>query len=177
MYYHMDSLASVRNVMNQDYVGVSESDPLRGVAQLINESTETAAVVLRGSDPLGVITSTDIVSVVADGKDIRELQAKNVMTEYTTVRADQPVVNVLEHLREHAVLLVMENTSVVGTIEHSDIVPVASLLGGTTEPDYPNTPNETTDFEPQGICERCGSLTQTLRELHGQIVCPDCLPA
>lgn len=172
----MDSLVSVRNVMNQDYIGVSESDSLRGVAQLINESSDGTAVVLRGSDPLGVITSTDIVSVVADGMDIHELQAKNVMTDYTTVRPDQPVVDVVEHLRERAVLLVTENTTVVGTIEHSDIIPVASLLGGTTEPDYPNTTQEATDFEPQGICERCGSLTQTLRELHGQIVCPDCLP-
>ncbi len=171
----MDPLVSVRNVMNQDYVGVSESDPLRGVAQLLDESTGTAAVVLRGSEPTGVITNTDIVSVVAEGRVIEELTAENVMSGFASISIDRPVDVVVEQLREHAVLLVLDDTTVVGTIEPSDLVPVASLLVETTEPDHLTPLRESTDFEPQGICEQCGSLTQTLRELHGQIVCPDCL--
>lgn len=171
----MDPFVSVRNVMNQEYVGVSESDPLRGVAELLDESSDTAAVVLRGSEPIGVITGTDIVSVVAETASSRDLTANDVMSEYAAIQVDESLDAVVEQLREHAVLLVLDNSSVVGTIEHSDLVPVAALLGETTEPEHQTTAREATDFEPQGICERCGSLTQTLRELHGQIVCPDCV--
>lgn len=172
----MDSVASARNVMNQDFVGVSEGDPLVGVAGLLTESGDSSAVVLRGTRPVGIISIHDIIMEVAAEKDINKLDAEHVMVDPTTVQVEQPLVAIIESLRDQPVLVVLDDSSVVGTISHSDVIPVVPLLGERYEHEDLTHPRDALDFEPQGICERCGSLTQTLKEQHGQIVCPDCIP-
>lgn len=173
----MDLVVSVRNVMNQNFVGVSEGDPLVGVADLLTESGDSSAVVLRGTRPVGVVSIHDIITEVAAEKDINKLDAEHVMVNPTTIQVEQPLGAVIESLRDQPVLVVVDDSKVVGMISHSDVIPVVPLMGERYEHEDLTYPHDTLDFEPQGICERCGSLTQTLKEQHGQIVCPDCIPA
>jgi len=68
----MERDVSVREVMDREFLGASESDGLREAAELMLVEDADSVVVLRGSDPVGVVTERDLMtaspfSPTADG--------------------------------------------------------------------------------------------------------------
>ena len=57
---------TVRDVMSHEFVGVNESDDVRGTVQLMLEEGVDCAVVLRGQEPVGVLTERDVLTLVAE---------------------------------------------------------------------------------------------------------------
>ncbi|MFC7195331.1 CBS domain-containing protein [Halosimplex aquaticum] len=55
----MERDVSVQEVMDREFVGVSESDGLRETAELMLAEEADSAVVLHGSEPVGVVTERD----------------------------------------------------------------------------------------------------------------------
>lgn len=183
---------SVRDVMTREYVGVSESDPvLETVELLVGEGTQTA-VVLRGVDPIGLLTPADIFEVLANGLDPAETAVAERMTDDPpTVSPDQSVPEAADMLAAVGVesLLVLDNGDAAGILTARDLV-AASQLSSEATPSYaeePATPTASLDqdepngggetgeaYSSQSICEACGSLTRDLADVNGQLLCIDC---
>lgn len=123
----METDVTIRDVMTREYVGVSESDSVLGAAKVMYEEGESVAVVLRGTEPVGVLTEWDVLEVVADEADPETTEVGTVMTG--------PVIAVGmdERLSDAAGLMAAEN------IRHLVVVdgPRTGAVNGTATPSPP----------------------------------------
>lgn len=189
----MDSQVTVREIMDREYVGVTESDALVETVELLLEEDKETAVVLHGSEHVGVVTERDILSTLVDGPDPSEATVGDVMSDHVpTVSPETRLSAAADQLSTQSVrrLVVTNGAEPEGVITQDDLLagrnysieqetaPAASgdALGeeavggaGTATP----SPGEE-EFEDQGICEVCGTLSRDLTSDNGQLVCADC---
>ncbi len=179
---------SVRDVMRRTFVGVSEGDSVTGATKLMNEEGVDGAVVVRGSDPVGVLTASDVVAVVATGMDPETTAVDAAMRQpAVTVAPSDDLGEAIGAIANHNVrwLAVVSEGSLVGTVTEHDIVTAQSSHPplGTPEPTEAGTPNpgrtprdagSTATHTTQGVCELCGSLSGSLDPHNGQLVCENC---
>ena len=63
----MEPDATVREVMNREYLGVSESDTVGETASMMLDDGAEVVVVVRGSEPVGIMTERDALAAVVEG--------------------------------------------------------------------------------------------------------------
>lgn len=179
----MNEPVTARDVMNRSYVGVSEADSVAGAAELMRDEGVDGAVVLRGSDPVGIVSSIDIIDIVATGRDPVEIEVSEVMTDHlVSVTVDQRFEDAITALADSNLrhILVMDDGDIAGVLSEHDVVTAHSMMSigpgeaGTAVPPEVQAELNPEGIATQGVCEICGSLSQDLVEVNGQVVCPAC---
>jgi len=181
---------TVREVMNREYVGVSESDALVETVELLLREEAEAAVVQRGSVPVGVLSERDVLAAVVEGPAPATASVGEVMTE--SVRSIDPETTVERAATEMSTrstrrLVVTDGTEPVGVVSERDLLAAQAYRTGESAADATRreavTAMETaaagTDppgdrFQDQSICEGCGTLASDLAGFNGQMLCPEC---
>ncbi|MFB6178288.1 MAG: cyclic nucleotide-binding/CBS domain-containing protein [Halorientalis sp.] len=189
----MNGDVTVRDVMRREYVGASESDTLIDTAALMLEEGVEAVVVLRGHDPVGILTQRDLLQAAVDQGDLESMRVEHAMT------ADPPTVAATDSLAtatdlmsgsETRRLLVVDGDDPIGVVSEHDIVTASTLepqgngdVGASVETDGIAAETATAaaeaatpdaEYSTQGICEICGALSRDLSSFNGQLVCSDC---
>jgi CBS domain-containing protein len=183
----MNTELTVREVMDREFVGVSESDDVRSVAELLLAEDAECAVVLRGQEPVGLLTERDVLSVVSEGRDPETVSVGDVVLgPIPTVAPDSGVDAAVDTMTAQGRRrLLVTDEGVVGLLTEHD------LLSATTIERY----DEPADLDPslngdalgddravttdravsdQSICQECGALSRDLLERDGRLLCPDC---
>jgi CBS domain-containing protein len=185
----MNRDVTVQDVMDREYVGVSESDGLVETVELLLRNDVDTAVVQRGSELVGVLTHEDVLAVVVEGPDPEEAAVGDAMTESVpTVSPDAGLDAAATRMssRESGRLVVTNGSEPLGIVSERDLLatrtlegppqgPEESLVastGGETETE--STEGEAGGFEDQSICEGCGTFASDLTVFNGQLLCPDC---
>lgn len=189
----MDSELTVREIMDREYVGVTESDGLVETVELLLEEDKETAVVLHGSEHVGVVTERNILSTLVDGPDPSEATVGDVMSEHVpTVSPETTVSAAADQLSTQSArrLVVTNGSEPEGVLTQNDLlvgrnypteqdttstasgeVLAEETIGGAGTA---TTPPAEDEFEDQGICEVCGTLTHDLTSFNGQLLCADC---
>lgn len=194
----MERDVTVREVMNREYVGVSESDDLVETVELLLREEADTAVVLRGSKPVGVLTPRDVLALLVEGPDPQDAAVGEAMTaSIPTVSPDERLSVAADQMstREARRLVVTDGNGAepVGIITEHDLLATRpysrsretsaeaqdreaaqSLDAGTTALATEARTEAQETFEDQGICEVCGTLTTNLASFNGQLLCADC---
>lgn len=184
----MDGSVTVREVMDRDFVGVSESDTVRGTAEVLLSTGADGAVVLRGDDVLGVVTERDALTGLVERDGDSPVTA--VMTEdVPTVSPEATVDEVTDQMTSQATkrVVVADESRPVGLLSEHDLVsasPFAAEPDVTADPelavvgrsaDRPETDaGADRGFREQSICEACGTFSRDLTQFNGQLLCGDC---
>lgn len=182
----MNSAVTVREAMTQDYVGVSESDGLVEAASLLVDEETDGAVVLRGQEPVGMLTVADVLASLVGGEP-REATVGDWMTESVPMvspdRTIEQAADLLFTRSARQLVVTGPSDDVLGVLTRADIVAATALTPGETEDRpgvelaSPETSGQTQGdggFSEQGICEGCGALTADLVSFNGQLLCGDC---
>jgi len=183
----MNTELTVREVMDREFVGVSESDDVRSVADLLLEEDAECAVVLRGREPVGLLTERDVLSVVSEGRDPGTVQVGDVVVgPAPTVEPDSALEVAVDAMtsRGSRRLLVVEE-EVVGLVTEHDLLSATTIERYDEPVDVDPAMNGdalgddralTTDraISDQSICQECGALSRELVETDGRLLCPDC---
>jgi len=175
----MDEDVTLREVARQAFVGVSESDTVAATLDLLAAEDAECAVVLRGSEAIGLVTPQDLYAVLADqtldGTPITEIMGAPPPTLHATDHLDAATARLVE--ADTTRVLVTDADGVVGVIDARDVLAItttrpepAAVEGGAVA----DVGLET--YESQSICEGCGSLSRDLVEFNGQLLCPACRP-
>ncbi|MCU4799623.1 CBS domain-containing protein [Halobacteria archaeon HArc-gm2] len=192
----MNRDVTVQEVMDREFVAASESDnALETVELMIREEAEPA-VVLRGSEPVGVLSDRDVLEVVVDDDtnpttvSVGDAMMESVPTitpEYTLAEARDRMA-----ARSTKWLVVSSGGKPDGIVTEHDVLSSSTIgteidaANGASEEDShlvdASTSTTATDagsaeaggFEDQGICEKCGSLSRDLSAFNGQLLCADC---
>lgn len=194
----MNSDLTVREIMDREYVGVNESDGLVETVELLLEEDKETAVVLHGSEHVGVLTERDVLSLLVEGPDPATASVGDAMTEHVpTVPPEETVASAADRLStEPAKRLVVTNgAEPLGVVTEEDLLAgrsyapqhrdetaeMADVAAGgaasaatAAEATISGTETTTEGFEDQGICEVCGSLTRDLSSFNGQLLCTEC---
>jgi len=186
----MNESLSVADVMRRDYVGVNEGDSVAGAAELIHEEGVGSALVLRGREPVGVLTSRGVVEVVASGADPDELSVEDAMREpAVTIDREADLAEAIGTIVDRGVrqLAVVDGEGAVGVVSEHDIVTAPTVLSAashgsdaTSQAPIENRPEgepRTEARSTQGVCEGCGALAGSLDAHNGRLLCADCLAA
>lgn len=187
----MDSTVTVQEVMDREFAGVSESDSVSDTAALMTDEDHESVVVLRGSQPVGLLSLRDALDAfVAGDEDAAVSEA--MTTDVPTIRPDATIGEAAGEMASQGTqrLVVAAGDEVVGLLSEHDLV-TASPFGPetdvTTAPEpgaEPAVVGQADDreaatadaggFEDQSICEACGSFARDLARFNGQLLCGDC---
>lgn len=188
----MNGDVSIRDVTTQDFVGVTESDTVMGATRLMREDEASCAVVLRGNEPVGIVTERDVVDLVAENGDPETVPVTEIMSEpVVSVHAEDSLDVAADRMGAETIrhLVVQNEDGLFGVLAANDLLnarsagqppsesPTAGDLianGGIEVADDRDAAQAEATFDPQSICEICGKLTDSLAENDGQMVCADC---
>jgi CBS domain-containing protein len=186
---------TVRELMDREYLGVSESDDLVDTVELLLREGADTAVVLRGSEPIGLLTPEDVMALVVEGPDPGSATVGEAMTAHVpTVEPDlglreaadtmsaqdarrlvvtrDPAETPAGIITAHDVFAIRAADVEAGTDEMAEADRVAAGPGSALATDV--EAEDAADFDDQGICEACGTLTGDLAAFNGQLLCADC---
>ena len=189
----MNADVTVRDVMSHEFVGVSESDDVRSTAALMLAEEVDCVVVLRGTEPVGLLTEREVLSVIADGDTPEETTVGAVMRgrgeSIEPTAGLDAALDIMATADERRLLV--DDGELRGLLTEHDLLAATALeryeepeareraaLNGTEPPYAAATFDE--DAEPdlavsdQSICQECGALARDLMEADGQLLCADC---
>jgi CBS domain-containing protein len=186
----MNGNVTVGQVMRRDYVGASEGDGLAETAALMLEEDVETVVVLRGTEPIGMVTQRDVLETAVARGDLASATVADVMQNNPpTVGPGESLTAATDRMSgtDSRHLLVTEGDELAGVITEHDVV-TASTLDPGVETERPEAGGATVEavtataeaaatdeeYSNQGICELCGSLARDLSTFNGQLVCSDC---
>ena len=187
----MKTEVSVREVMDREYVGATESDSLVDTVELLLREDAETAVVLRGSEPVGVLTERDVLALVVDGPDPETATVGDAMTEsIPTVSPETSLDEAADMMSTRSArrLVVTSGGEPLGLITEHDLLTtrtrnpdadaegpaVATVESGGTALAAETETEAADSFDDQGICEVCGTFTRSLASFNGQLLCADC---
>lgn len=181
---------TVKDVMTRAYLGVSESDPIREVAELLIDEDASVVAVIRGTELLGGVNERQLLAALLGNELSGDTPIKSCMTERPpTIQPDAT-------LTEAATILADANTrhlfvktagELEGVLSENDVLTaVTSLM--TTESmeereeevasamntDLKAEAEDAGHLSVQSVCEVCGTLKSDLMNYNGQLVCQDC---
>ena len=111
---------------------VNGSEVVSGIASLMVNGNVGAVIVMRDTEPLGIVTERDLVrKVLYAKKDAREIVAQEIMTApLITISYDRTVEEALEIMQRNHVrrLVVLKGESMVGLLTERRLLR-AKLLG------------------------------------------------
>lgn len=192
----MNRDVTVREVMDREFVAANESDSALGAVELMLREEVEPAVVLRGSEPVGVLSDRDVLALlVEENADPATTSVGEAMTESVpTVAPDQTLAEARDRMATRSTrwLVVSSGGEPDGVVTEHDVL-TSSTIGtergaadgtGDAERQFVDagtgvavTDSEIDDterFEDQGICEKCGSLRRELTAFNGRLLCADC---
>lgn len=174
---------TVREAMTTAYVGVSESDTVGDVADVMLEEGVADVVVLRGTDPVGTVTERDLLRAATTGTlPVRAEIASLMSGPGPSIDAEMPLAEAASMLltEDERQLLVTNADELVGVLTARDVIATAASLFSSpdsepeTIPSGPTGNTETPEYTTQSVCENCGSFMPRLEAVNGQVVCGDC---
>ena len=121
----------VRNVMHKDVVTIRPNLSLREASKIMSKFGIGSLVVVEDENLVGIITSTDIIKAIAEGKDVDNTLVSEVMSkDVITVDPDESLEEAVEKMMERNIkrLPVVEGGKLVGIITASDIIVVEPKL-------------------------------------------------
>ncbi len=193
----MESELSVRDVLTKEYVAASEGDTVYGAVELMLDDLVSCALVVRGSDVVGIVTEWDVLELVAGEGTPEETTVEEAMSRpVITVDADNSLAEAASTMASQDVrnLVVEDDGELLGVVTQRDVIATAGSFRGATPPaptgDRPlddrsvagdpvaeatgMTATGDDSYSTQGVCEACGSLAESLWESNGQLLCADC---
>ncbi|MCT9096628.1 cyclic nucleotide-binding/CBS domain-containing protein [Haloarchaeobius sp. HME9146] len=184
----MERDVSIRDVTTREYVGVSESDTVLSTVRLMRDEGVGSVLVMRGSDPVGIMTERDVLWMVAENLDPETTTVDHLMSEpVVSIGADESLAAAADRMSREEIrnLLVTDSDDILGVLSERDVIDATGPLRETrslddvtgttaTEATVAANGGDTDEYGSQGVCELCGSLADSLHDANGQLVCQNC---
>jgi CBS domain-containing protein len=174
----------VKEAMKANLAIVKPTTSVLDAAKIMKKRKLGNILIVEKKRPIGILTESDILrKIVAEGKNAKDIQVKNVMS--TPVIVIDPYVTLEEAMKTMGKcnvrrLPVIENNELIGIITQKDISSISPILHEISREWYDITVQDETHMKKQifsGKCEDCGILSANLRNVDGRLLCDDCIDA
>jgi len=159
------------NVKTIDY----NANVVDAASKMCSRDIAGSCVVLKHNIPVGIVTEQDInCKVVAKGKSPHDVLVNEIMTEsLITIPQNENVEHAIKLMAQHRVrrlLVVNAEEKLIGIITVRDIL----SLGVTINELVRDLANINRITEEEGICSRCGCMSNEFYSIDDQFLCPHC---
>jgi CBS domain-containing protein len=130
----------VGDIMTRDVKTASAGDTYADVARILQDNHISSVIVMDGDQVSGIVTERDLVNVVADGSDPRELAVGDRLTrDLATVEPRTDIADAARMMAERGIrhLPVLDRGSLAGIVSIRDLTnwAVGELSSGHELPD------------------------------------------
>lgn len=172
----------VQNIMKKHVVTVDPKVDLGTVAKILTNNRVGSVIVMEKGKPVGMITDTDIVTAIANGRkpekmklrDMRKLRKKEFITVSPHEQINKVAKKFVKTGRKR--FPVVENGELKGVVSSKEILIVAPQLLEVLSEKLRAKVDSVARPEQQisGICERCDEYSDELKNTDGRWLCPEC---
>ncbi|MFH1470820.1 MAG: CBS domain-containing protein, partial [Candidatus Micrarchaeota archaeon] len=164
--------------MRKGVVTLKATETAHEAAKLMKKHRIGSVVVTRDQKAVGIVTETDITyKIVANGKDPKKTPLKRIMSSpLKTTKTDAKINDVANLMRDRhikRVPVVDNDQRLVGIISDDDLISVYPALVEVLIEDYKMHEFGGGVFFA-GVCEVCGSYSETLEKSRGKFACEEC---
>ena len=171
----MKQTVPVKEIMTDNVVKTNEKSTTAKAAQLMRKEGSGCIIITKSGKPIGIITSRDILNkVVAEDLKPSEVLAGDIMSSpVLKIKPNEDVFDAARTMVRKKIqhLPVVEGGKILGIVSARDITAIS--------PDLIEIVPECTEAAPdekieQSVCEVCGSMTRTLKNVEGKVICEEC---
>jgi CBS domain-containing protein len=173
---HLETEIPVKEIMQTNVKTIDyNANVVDAACKMCSQDIAGSCIVLKHNIPVGIVTEQDInCKVVAKNKSPNETLVKEIMTEsLITIHQNESVEQALKMMTRNRVrrlLVVNTEDKLIGIITVRDIL----SLGVTINEIIHNLADINRITEGEGMCTRCGRMSDQLYSIDNQFLCPDC---
>ena len=166
----------IRDVMKNNPTMLSIDATVAKAAKTMCHDEVGSVIILEDSQPIGIVTEEDITCKVV-AKDLKPstVQVKKIMsTPLITVSADKTVGDAAHMMVKHKVRrlpVIDAKKKVIGIVTVRDLLTVSNELNELLT-DLIEINRE--EIVEQGMCNRCGQMSDDLKRVDNTLLCPRC---
>jgi CBS domain-containing protein len=166
----------LRDVMKNNPTMLGIEATVAKAAKTMCHDEVGSVIILENSQPIGIVTEEDITCKVV-AKDLKPstVQVREIMsTPLITVSADKTVGDAAHMMVKHKVRrlpVIDAKKKVIGIVTVRDLLTVSTELNELLTDLIEINREEIID---QGMCNRCGQMSDDLKRVDNVLLCPRC---
>jgi len=172
----------VKDVMRKNVVTVDPDINMSTIAKILTNNKIGCVVITEKNKPIGIVTTNDIVMLVAKEKDLKKIKAGKFWKEsnkpFVTVGPNESLMKAAKKMLKtgYKRLPVVENGELKGIISTKEVLTVSPELIEILSERLKARAEAVAkpDQIISGLCEICGEYSDNLRNVDGRWICPDC---
>ncbi|MBN2043258.1 MAG: CBS domain-containing protein [Candidatus Aenigmarchaeota archaeon] len=175
-------MVKVKEVMKKHVVTIGPEVDMYTVAKILTNNRIGCAVIVQKDIPTGIVTTNDIVTLIAKKKDPQKIKAgefwKSKKRPFESVNPNQNILNVTKKMIKTGIkrFPVVDKDQLKGIISVKEILLVSPELIEILSEKLKSKVESVVrpDEEISGICENCDAYSDELVNIEGRWICPDC---
>ncbi len=172
-------MVKVKEIMKKYVITVDPEATIADVSRIMTNNRVGSLIVVKGNRPMGIVTDSDIVSVVAAGKSPKRVKVRDLeQRKFISASPDDTMLHVIKLMVKNGVkrIPIIENGKLEGIVSDKEILLVSpELIEILSEKLKVRVgmvagPRQTIS----GICEDCSNYSDELKNTGGRWLCEDC---
>lgn len=172
-------MVKVKEIMKKYVITVDPEATMADVSRIMTNNRVGSLVIIEGNKPVGIVTDSDIVSVIAEGKSPKKVKVRDLeRKKFITASPEDTMLHVIKLMVKNGIkrVPIIENGKLEGIVSDKEILLVSpELIEVLSEKlkvrvGMVARPRQTIS----GICEDCGNYSDDLKNVGGKWLCEDC---
>ncbi|MEM2934013.1 MAG: CBS domain-containing protein [Methanocellales archaeon] len=173
----------VSQIMTKKVITIDINGNASDAAKEMIKHDVGSVIVMKKGEPVGIVTERDMVrEVIASNIKPSEMKIANLMkSPLITISPDSSLIEVAKKMVKMNIrrLPVVERGELQGIVTDTDVIAASAELNETLLElmeinREPLSESKTPRSFDQGICERCGAISESLESINGTLVCESC---
>jgi len=174
-------MVKVKEVMKKNVITADPELSMSDIAKIMTNNRVGSVVVMKKNKPIGIVTDSDIVTIVAKGKSPSSVKVKNAPKRkggFVKAGPNDSIMAIAKKMRKTGVkrVPVIENGKLLGMVSDKEILLVSpellNIMSEKLKMRVENVADPTREIS--GICEHCESYSDQLTNNNGRWICEDC---
>ena len=175
-------MVKVKEVMKKRVMTAGLDTNMYEISKTMTKNRIGSVIFLKDGDPIDIVTTDDIVGMVAQGKDPKKTFVKDISKKRRDLLTVSPEDNILAIAKKMIKLgvkrfPVVDKGRLVGIISDKEILLVSPELIEILSEKLKERVESVPGFdstEMSGLCESCGQYSDELKSIDGIWVCREC---
>ena len=170
---------TVSEIMSSPAIVIDVKKTASDAAQLMRRTRRGFLVVVKNKKPVGVLSDSDLVQIVAENKQGRKIKISQIMRKpIVTISPDKTIVEATRIMKKNNIhrLPVVDGDKLVGVVSLTDIARTSPEMLDLLEYrlKMKEQPLAIKEEIRSGICDNCENFSNFLKNVNDQWLCEDC---
>jgi CBS domain-containing protein len=174
-------VVKVKDVMKKNVITAEPGLTVADAAKIMTNNRVGSVVILNKDKPVGIVTDSDVVSIIANGKSPSKIRIKDIpkrRKRFVSATPNESLMTVTKRMIKSGVkrIPVIEKGKLMGVVSDKEVLLVSPELINLLSEKLKIRVDRVADprREISGICENCESYSDHLVNSGGRWVCEEC---